>query len=241
MEPFNSFNTAIDYIENNLDKEIEYKHIAQVACCSEFHFSRMFSSVAGISLSEYIRRRRLSKAAFDIQSGNTKVFDVALKYGYNSPDAFTRAFRKLHGVSPATVKNSIVELKTYPRLSFQITIKGVNEMEYHIGNYEECLEALTAFNPLQASKDFSNAILEQSDRNIRFILAEVDPRDVVIALKGCDKASIKKVMGNLSKQLALKIMEDMEYCGSLPDDLVITTQKKIANIYYTLQKVGSVE
>lgn len=76
------FNASIDYIENNLDKEIEYSKIAHAVCCSEFHFSRMFSSLIGISPSEYIRRRRLTKAAFDIQTGSIKIIDVALKYGY---------------------------------------------------------------------------------------------------------------------------------------------------------------
>lgn len=127
-------NASIEYIENNLDGEIEYSTIAHVACCSEFHFSRMFSSLTDISLSEYIRRRRLTKAAFDLQVGKEKIVDIALKYGYDSPDAFARAFKKLHGVSPSAVKGSAVQLKAFPRISFQITIRGDVEMEYRIEN-----------------------------------------------------------------------------------------------------------
>lgn len=72
MDWLDRFNAAIDYIENNLDNKIEYSSVARAACCSEFHFSRMFSSLTGISLSEYIRRRRLTKAAFDIQKAMRK-------------------------------------------------------------------------------------------------------------------------------------------------------------------------
>ena len=132
MDWLDKFNAVIDYIEENLDAEIEYATLAGLACCSEFHFSRMFSSLLGIPLSEYIRRRRLTKAAFEIQTSNTKIIDVALKYGYESPDAFTRAFRLLHGVAPIAAKENGVKLKAYPRLSFQITVKGNVEMEYQI-------------------------------------------------------------------------------------------------------------
>jgi len=132
MEWLDKFNAVINYIEENLDAEIKYKTLAKLACCSEFHFSRMFSSLIGISLSEYIRRRRLTKAAFEIQTGNEKIIDIALKYGYESPDAFTRAFRLLHGISPIAAKEKGKKLKAYPRLSFQITIRGDVEMEYRI-------------------------------------------------------------------------------------------------------------
>lgn len=132
MDWLDRFNAAVDYIENNLDGKIEYSSVAQAAYCSEFHFSRMFSSLLGISLSEYIRRRRLTKAAFDIQTSNDKIIDIALKYGYDSSDAFTRAFKKLHNVTPNLVRENSVQLKAYPRISFQITIKGDVELEYRI-------------------------------------------------------------------------------------------------------------
>lgn len=132
MDILTGLNAVIDYIEDNLEKEIEYSALAKIACFSEYHFSRMFSSLTGFALSEYIRRRRLSNAAFELQTGNDKVIDIALRYGYDSPDAFTRAFRKLHGMSPAAVKKGGVQLKAYPCLSFQITIKGDVEIEYRI-------------------------------------------------------------------------------------------------------------
>jgi len=136
MDWLEKFNAVIDYIEGNLESEIEYAALASLACCSEFHFSRMFSSIVGISLSEYIRRRRLTKAAFEIQKGDQKVIDISLKYGYESPDAFTRAFRLLHGVTPVSAKENGINLKAYPRISLQLTIRGDIEMDYRIENID---------------------------------------------------------------------------------------------------------
>ncbi|WP_313340277.1 AraC family transcriptional regulator [Sedimentibacter sp.] len=132
MEWISRLNEAIDYIEENLDKEISYDKLAQIACCSTFHFIRMFSYIADVSLSEYIRRRRLTMAAFDLQTGNDKIIDIALKYGYDSPTAFNRAFQNVHGISPTAAKRQGVSLKAYPRISFKITIKGDSEMNYKI-------------------------------------------------------------------------------------------------------------
>lgn len=100
MDWIDSMNSALDYIENNLDEDINYKKLAQVALSSEYHFPRLFSSITGISLSEYIRRRRLTLAAFDIQKSEIRIIDVALKYGYESADSFSRAFQKTHGIKP---------------------------------------------------------------------------------------------------------------------------------------------
>jgi AraC family transcriptional regulator len=124
-------NAAVDYIEQHLDTDISYDKAAQIACCSTFHFHRMFSYIANVPLSEYIRRRRLTLAAFDLQNSQ-KVIDVALRYSYASPTAFTRAFRALHGISPSEARSAGAALKAYPRISFTITIKGDAEMNYRI-------------------------------------------------------------------------------------------------------------
>ncbi|WP_038025674.1 helix-turn-helix transcriptional regulator, partial [Tetragenococcus muriaticus] len=130
MDLLENMNAAIDYVENHLEEEIEYQEIAKIACFSEHHFKRMFSFIAGISLAEYIRRRRLTLAGFDLKETNMRVIDVAIKYGYHSPDSFSRAFQVLHEVTPSLAKNSNVSLKAFPRMSFQITIKGDVEMNY---------------------------------------------------------------------------------------------------------------
>ena len=135
MEWLDRLNDALNYIEDNLKSEIEYEMAAKIACCSTYHFQRMFSYIAGVPLSEYIRNRRLTMAALDLQNGD-RVIDVALRYGYESPTSFNRAFQKVHGVSPSTAQKEGTVLKAFPRISFKITIKGDTEMEYRIVNKE---------------------------------------------------------------------------------------------------------
>ena len=132
-----TFNHSLDYIEENLDKEIIVKKASEIACCSEYHYQRMFSFIANISLGEYIRRRRLTLAAYELQNGNNTVLSVGLKYGYNSPTAFTRAFINMHGITPSGAKKQGVPLKSYPRISFQISIKGDGALVYRIEEKEK--------------------------------------------------------------------------------------------------------
>ncbi|MDQ0046839.1 AraC family transcriptional regulator [Paenibacillus polymyxa] len=132
MDLLKSMNEAIKYIEENLTNEIDFKEVARLAYCSEFHFKRMFSFLAGVTLSEYIRRRRLTLAAFELKDSNVRVIDIAIKYGYNSPDSFTRAFQYLHGLTPSEARINGRSLKAYSRMTFQLSIKGGSEMNYRI-------------------------------------------------------------------------------------------------------------
>lgn len=132
MDWLEKMNGAIKYIEENLTDNIVYGDIAKIACCSEYHFQRMFSFITDVTLAEYIRRRRLTLAALELQGSSVKVIDVALKYGYESPEAFARAFRNLHGVSPTFAREKGTQLKAYPPISFSISIKGDVEMNYKI-------------------------------------------------------------------------------------------------------------
>ncbi|MCA0755133.1 AraC family transcriptional regulator [Paenibacillus sp. N4] len=136
MNMLQSMNEAMKYIEDNLAEDIDFAEAARLALCSEYHFKRMFSFLAGIPLSEYIRRRRLTLAAFELKDGGVKVIDVALKYGYGSPDSFARAFQLLHGVTPTEARSSGHPLKAYPRMTFQLTIRGGSEMNYRIEEKE---------------------------------------------------------------------------------------------------------
>ncbi|MHA7748563.1 MULTISPECIES: AraC family transcriptional regulator [Paenibacillus] len=131
-----NMNGALAYIEQNLTEEIDFKEAARLAMCSEFHFKRMFSFLAGVSLSEYIRRRRLTLAAFELNHSAIKIIDLAVKYGYNSPDSFTRAFQTMHGITPTEARETGQTLKAYPRLTFQLTIKGGDVMNYRIEEKE---------------------------------------------------------------------------------------------------------
>lgn len=132
MEWIERLNCAVDYIEKHLTDEMDYDRIAQIACCSTYHFQRVFSYVAELPLSEYIRRRRMTRAAVDLQNGDARVVDVALKYGYDSPTAFNRAFQSVHGVAPSQAKASGVILKAYPPVSFRMIIKGDVELNYRV-------------------------------------------------------------------------------------------------------------
>ena len=132
MEWIERLNEAINYIEEHLTAEIDYERLGRIACCSSYHFQRMFTYMAGIPLSEYIRRRKMSLAAVDLQGGNMKIIDVAGKYGYSSPTAFNRAFQTVHGIAPSAVKSEGVSVKSFPPILFKITVKGVEEMNYRI-------------------------------------------------------------------------------------------------------------
>lgn len=129
-------NSAINYIEEHLTGEIDYDELARVACCSVYHFQRMFTYMAGVPLSEYIRRRRMSLAAVELQSGDEKIVDIALKYGYTSPTAFNRAFQSIQGIAPSAAKKEGVSIKSFPPISFKITVKGVEELNYRVEEKE---------------------------------------------------------------------------------------------------------
>lgn len=134
MEWVERLNQSMDYIEENLSDEIDYEQLGKIACCSAYHYQRMFTYMAGITLAEYIRRRKMSLAAVDLQSGDMKILDVAEKYGYRSPTAFNRAFQAFHGIAPSAVKNEGVSVKSFSPIVFRIAVKGASEMNYRIEN-----------------------------------------------------------------------------------------------------------
>lgn len=132
MDWMSRMEKALDYIEAHLTETIDYDDLAHAACCSAYHFPRMFMSLTDLSLSEYIRRRRLSCAGKDLQNPDMRVVDTAVKYGYDSADAFSRAFFNQHRTLPSQVCGGSVQLTYYPRLTFQLTIKGVEPMNYRL-------------------------------------------------------------------------------------------------------------
>jgi AraC family transcriptional regulator len=158
MEWSERMNSAINYIEENLAEDIDIEEAAKRACCSPFHFQRIFWVVAGITLAEYVRRRRLTLAASDLSSGKNRVIDVAMKYGYDSPDAFTRAFRNVHGVTPLAARGPGVSLVAYPRITFSVILKGGINMDYRI--FEK-----PAFDVVAKTKQFST----DNDENFKTI------------------------------------------------------------------------
>jgi AraC family transcriptional regulator len=129
-------NRAIDYIEARLEGEVSWAAAAAEANCSTFHFLRMFEVVAGIGPGEYLRRRRLTRAALELAAGEARIIDVALRWGYDSPEAFGKAFRREFGMSPSEARRPGTRLKTWPRLSVSLVLKGSEAMEYRIENKE---------------------------------------------------------------------------------------------------------
>ncbi|MBB6633046.1 AraC family transcriptional regulator [Cohnella thailandensis] len=136
MDSLKHMNDALAYIERNLAGEIDYREAALRALCSEYHFKRMFSFLAGVPLSEYVRRRRLTLAALELQGSGIRVIDLAIKYGYDSPDSFSRAFQQLHGMTPSEARGSGRALKAYPPMTFRLSIQGGNGMNYRIVDKE---------------------------------------------------------------------------------------------------------
>lgn len=127
-----SLQKAIDYMEEHLLDDISIESIAKQANVSEFHFQRIFSVLTDITVGDYLRRRRLTLAAQELSTTDRKIIDIALKYGYDTPESFSKAFRRQHGITPSQARNYSGGLKSYNRLSIQVTLKGADPMNYKI-------------------------------------------------------------------------------------------------------------
>ncbi|RXJ72750.1 hypothetical protein CS022_14035 [Veronia nyctiphanis] len=125
-------NWAIDYIEEHLDSELSLEEVAKQACCSKYHFHRVFLASFNITCAEYIRRRKLTLAATELLTSKTSIADIALKYGYHSPNAFTRAFRDVHGITPSKARSTSVRLSSFNRVFSPSQNRGGKRMDYTI-------------------------------------------------------------------------------------------------------------
>ncbi len=123
---------AVQYIEDNLTEDLQIEDIAAKAYVSPFHFQRIFSVLCGFTVGEYIRSRRLTLAAQELSLSDNKVIDIAVKYGYDSQDSFTRAFTKFHGISPSSAKECGAELRAFAPLRIKLTLEGGTMTEYKI-------------------------------------------------------------------------------------------------------------
>lgn len=127
-----AFNEAMEYIEQHLFGDLDMEKVARCGGCTPHTFLTIFAYVAGFSLSDYIRKRRLSQAAVLLRAKNARVLEVALRCGYESPTAFTRAFTALHGITPREAMRTGAKVISFPPVSFQLIIKGADKMEYRI-------------------------------------------------------------------------------------------------------------
>lgn len=132
MEWISTLNQAIAYIEQNLLKDLTIEDIAEHSYISSFHFQRTFNLLTGLTVGEYIRNRRLSLAGQELLKENVKVIDTALKYGYETPESFSKAFRRFHGITPNHAKMKGANLKAFNRLVIKIKLEGGSIMDYKI-------------------------------------------------------------------------------------------------------------
>ncbi len=132
MDWIKSFQKAVDYVEEHICEPVDYKRIAQEMNVSSFYFQKIFSILCGFTVGEYIRSRRLALAGSELLSTDEKIIDIALKYGYDSPEGFTRAFARLHGITPSDVRKNGAPVRSFARLSVSISVKGGSSMDYKI-------------------------------------------------------------------------------------------------------------
>ena len=137
MDWITGLQNAVDYIEDHLLEEIDYDEVAAQGFSSSYHFQRVFSILCGFTLGEYIRNRRLSLAGSELASCDIKVIDAAMKYGYESPDSFARAFQKFHGILPSQARYGGSSLRSFSRLVLNISMKGGRSMNYRIEERNE--------------------------------------------------------------------------------------------------------
>lgn len=185
-------NEAMAHIERNVVDEIDVRQLARTAQTSEYHFRRIFSALAGMPLSEYVRRRRLTLAAGEVLAGQRSLLDVAVTYGYGSGEAFARAFRSVHGIGPAEARRSGATLRSQPMMTFHLTIEGSTPMNYRIVDkeafrllgygteipivHEGQNEAITDFVSSLDPQDLAR-LKELSDQEPRGVVAAVEPLD----------------------------------------------------------------
>lgn len=192
----NELNRVMDYIEEHLAEELPLEKIAQVAGVSAYHFKTVFFYLAGMTIHEYIRNRRLSEANKDLLRGET-VTDVAIKYGYQSVDGFSRAFKKWSGHLPSDVSKTGMS-KSFPKLSFVITVKGGTAMEYKIVEMPAFyLAGVSKRVPMQFEGvnqeivKLAEGITEEQRKEMRS-LQNIEPREIVNASYDADYKFLKE-------------------------------------------------
>ncbi|MDR6977052.1 AraC family transcriptional regulator [Streptomyces sp. 3330] len=185
-------NQAMEYVEGHLDEAIDVSALAHGAATSEYHLRRMFSALAGMPLSEYIRRRRLTVAGAEVLAGEESLLEIAVRYGYGSGEAFARAFRGVHGVGPSEARRTGAALVSQPRLAFRLTVEGSSSMRYRVVDRPAFTVAgpkarvpLVHSGPNQAIIDFVRGIDPQVLERLEK-LSDQEPRGVVAVCDDLD-------------------------------------------------------
>ena len=132
MNYYDNLNDVIEEIEKNLTKKIDFRALAKMVGTSSYTLQRIFVFLTNITLTDYIRKRRLSNAAEELLTTDIKIIDLSLKYQYDSPISFSNSFKKMHGVSPQNLRKTKVYIKTFPKIEFKPTIDVIDELEYRV-------------------------------------------------------------------------------------------------------------
>jgi AraC family transcriptional regulator len=208
-----SIQKAIDYMEEHLLEDISIEQIAKEANASAFHFQRTFTILTDISVGEYLRRRRLTLAAQELANSRSKVIDLAYKYGYDTPESFTKAFRRQHGISPSDARKSTCKLKFYSRLTIQVSLKGADPLNYKVAERK-------GFDAVGIKREFS-CENEENLIGIPKLWNEVNQDGTNYQLMNLNNGEIKGVMG-ICVAGSNKMMDywvAAEYDGELPEGL----------------------
>ncbi len=185
-------NQAMEHIERQLDGSIDVGELARVAATSQYHLRRMFSALAGMPLSEYIRRRRLTVAGAEVLAGERTLLQIAVRYGYGSGEAFARAFRTVHGVGPGEARRTGAALSSQPRMTFRLIVDGGSSMRYRVVHKPEFTVVgakarvpLVHSGPNQAIIDFVRGTGDRA-RGLLEKLSDQEPHGILAVCDGLD-------------------------------------------------------
>ncbi|MFD6422262.1 effector binding domain-containing protein [Streptomyces sp. NPDC060198] len=208
-------NQAMEHIELHLDQAIDVGELARIAATSEYHLRRMFSALAGMPLSEYVRRRRLTLAGAEVLAARETLLEIAVRHGYGSGEAFARAFRAMHGVGPGEARRTGAALNSQSRMSFRLTVEGSSSMRYRIVEKTEFtvvgLKArvpLVHLGPNQAIIDFVRGIDPQALQRLEK-LSDQEPQGIVAV---CDDLDPSRAEGT-----ELDYYQAVITAGEVPD------------------------
>ncbi|MFH8295386.1 GyrI-like domain-containing protein [Streptomyces sp. NPDC018059] len=185
-------NQAMEHIEGHLDQDLDVAALARIAATSEHHLRRMFSALAGMPLSEYVRRRRLTLAGAEVLAGRETLLEIAVRYGYGSGEAFARAFRAMHGIGPGEARRTGAALTSQPRMAFRLTIEGSSSMRYRVVEKADFTVVglktrvpLVHVGPNQSIMDFVRGIDPQTLERLEK-LSDQEPYGIVAVCDGMD-------------------------------------------------------
>ncbi|MFF8643254.1 GyrI-like domain-containing protein [Streptomyces sp. NPDC015345] len=185
-------NQAMEHIEGHLDQDLDVAALARIAATSEHHLRRMFSALAGMPLSEYVRRRRLTLAGAEVLAGRATLLEIAVRYGYGSGEAFARAFRAMHGIGPGEARRTGAALTSQPRMAFRLTIEGSSSMRYRVVEKADFTVVglktrvpLVHAGPNQSIMDFVRGIDPQTLERLEK-LSDQEPYGIVAVCDGMD-------------------------------------------------------